>query len=106
MSKGKEQHSTSPAFAAPTPATDRRLIRFAHFKQRGICENRERLTYLIENQGFPPGFWTGPNTHVWWEDVVEAWLSARPIERPPTNQARPRKRKTSDRGASHEPALT
>jgi hypothetical protein len=62
---------------------DRRLLKFADLKRRRIAENHPRLKDLIENQGFPPGFWTGPNTHVWWEDQVEMWLAACPTERPP-----------------------
>jgi hypothetical protein len=88
MSKGKEQQHSPTAAQAPP---ERRLIKYAQLKQRGICKNRERLRQLIERHGFPPGFWTGPNTHVWFEDVVDAWLETRPIERPPTNQARSRK---------------
>jgi hypothetical protein len=60
----------------------RKLLKFADLKARGICENHTRLKILIEKQGFPPGFWTGPNTHVWWEDAVLEWLDACPTERP------------------------
>jgi hypothetical protein len=63
----------------------RRLIKFDTLKERGICENHTRLKILIEEQGFPSGFWTGPNTHVWWEDAIDAWLDACPTERPPRN---------------------
>jgi hypothetical protein len=101
MSKGKERPSTSPASAAQAPpATGRKLIRFNHLKERGICQNRERLAYLIEHQNFPPGFWLGPNTRVWWDDVVEAWLETCPTERPATNQAHPPRQRedTSDSG--------
>ena len=62
---------------------ERRLLKFTDLKERRIAENHPRLKDLIEKQGFPPGFWTGPNSHVWWEDEIEAWLAACPTERPP-----------------------
>jgi hypothetical protein len=62
--------------------TARKLVKFKILKQRGIVDNHTRLKELIEDQGFPPGFWTGPNTHVWWEDEIETWLETRPTERP------------------------
>jgi Prophage CP4-57 regulatory protein (AlpA) len=100
MSKSNQQHHSAPP-AAQAPAGDRRLIRFAHLKARGICENRERLAYLIEKQDFPRGFWTGPNSHVWWEHEVDAWLKSCPTERPATNQANPpRKRKEAVEGGT------
>lgn len=61
----------------------RKLIKFNDLKERRICENHTRLKELIEKQEFPSGFWTGPNTHVWYEDEVDAWLDACPTERPP-----------------------
>ena len=71
----------------------RRLLKFSDLKQRRICENHVRLRDLIEHQGFPRGFWTGPNTHVWWEHEVEAWLEACPTEKPPC-PSRERKTRT------------
>lgn len=67
--------------------TARKLLKFNDLKQRRICENHTRLKELINKQGFPPGFWTGPNTHVWWEDTVLEWLDACPTERPPRQQS-------------------
>jgi hypothetical protein len=62
--------------------TRRSLIKFDDLKDRRICENHTRLKDLITNQGFPPGFWTGPNTHVWWEEEVDVWLASCPTKRP------------------------
>jgi hypothetical protein len=60
----------------------RKLVKFNDLKDRRIVENHTRLKDLIEKQNFPPGFWTGPNSHVWWEDEVDGWLAACPTERP------------------------
>jgi hypothetical protein len=61
---------------------ERKLVKFSDLKNRGIVENHTRLRDLIEQQNFPPGIWTGPNSHRWWDDEIEAWLSACPTERP------------------------
>ena len=79
MSKSKERQPPVIATSAP----ERPMVRFKHLKARGICENRQRLKVLIERDGFPRGFYTGPNTRMWWADEVKSWLEARPIERPP-----------------------
>jgi hypothetical protein len=70
--------------------TGRKLIKFAGLKLRNVVTNHPHLKDLIDKEGFPPGFWTGPNTHVWFEDEVDAWLDSRPTERPPRrNSATP-----------------
>ena len=60
----------------------RKLLKFADLKERRIAENHPHLKELIDKWGFPSGFWTGPNSHRWWEDEIENWLNARPTERP------------------------
>jgi hypothetical protein len=60
----------------------RRLLKFKDLKARRIAENHPYLKTLIEEFGFPPGFWPSPNTHVWWEDEIETWLKKCPTERP------------------------
>jgi predicted DNA-binding transcriptional regulator AlpA len=67
---------------------ERRLLKFKDLKARRIAENYPRLKELIDNWGFPKGFWTGPNSHCWWEDAVLAWLETRPTERPPARSKR------------------
>jgi hypothetical protein len=64
-------------------------VRFRDLKTAKIIKNHVGLKRLIETQGFPPGKWLGPNTHVWDEAEVEAWLASRPIERPPCADAEP-----------------
>jgi predicted DNA-binding transcriptional regulator AlpA len=70
----------------------RRLVKFNDLKARQIAKNHPSLKDLIEKHGFPPGFWTGPNTHAWWEDEVEMWLAARPTTRPTEWSPRPRRK--------------
>lgn len=61
---------------------ERCMLKFKDLKARRIAENYPRLKVLIDHWDFPKGFWTGPNSHCWWEDTVEAWLASRPTERP------------------------
>jgi hypothetical protein len=57
------------------------LLRFKHLKQRGIVASFAQVKHLQEKEGFPLGRLLGPNTRVWTEDEVEAWLASRPTER-------------------------
>ena len=61
------------------------LLRFSDLKDRGIVSNHVTLKRWIASQGFPSGFMLGPNTRVWRESDVDAWLQSRPIknEKPP-----------------------
>jgi predicted DNA-binding transcriptional regulator AlpA len=54
------------------------LLRFADLKDRRIVNNRQTLENWIRREGFPPGRKLGPNTRVWTEDEVAAWLNNRP----------------------------
>jgi predicted DNA-binding transcriptional regulator AlpA len=56
------------------------LLRFRDLKGRRIVSNHVTLKRWIETQGFPPGMWLGPNTLVWREADIEAWLQSRPRE--------------------------
>jgi predicted DNA-binding transcriptional regulator AlpA len=57
------------------------LIRFRHLKERGIVENWPQLKRLVEKCGFPSGRYLGPNSRVWFEDEIDAWLDSRPTTR-------------------------
>jgi hypothetical protein len=57
----------------------KKLIRFSALQERGIVGNRMTLSRWIEHENFPPGVLLGPNTRVWVEDEVEAWLASRPV---------------------------
>jgi hypothetical protein len=56
------------------------LLRFHDLKQRKIVNNHMTLKRWIKREGFPSGFMLGPNTRVWRESDVEAWLASRPTE--------------------------
>jgi predicted DNA-binding transcriptional regulator AlpA len=58
-----------------------KFLRYPTLVARGIVRNRMTLKRWIDKQGFPPGFLMGPNTRVWPEDEVDAWLKARADER-------------------------
>ena len=51
------------------------LLRF-----RNLVNNYVTLARWIEREGFPPGLMLGPNTRVWRDSEVEAWLASRPIK--------------------------
>ena len=57
----------------------KRFSRFRNLKERGIVENWPTLLRWIANEGFPPGFRTGPNTRLFPDDEVERWLESRRI---------------------------
>ncbi len=54
-----------------------RYLRFADLVERRIVNNRQTLTNWIKHHGFPPGIKIAPNTRVWPEDEVEAWIAER-----------------------------
>ena len=56
------------------------LLRFRDLKDRGIVNNHVTLIRWIEREGFPPGLMLGPNTRVWREADIEAWLASRPTD--------------------------
>jgi predicted DNA-binding transcriptional regulator AlpA len=57
------------------------LLRFRDLKDRGIVSNHVTLKRWIEREGFPTGRMLGPNTRVWSESEIEAWLDSRPTQR-------------------------
>lgn len=57
-----------------------RQIRFRDLQERGIVPNRVTLSNWISGSGFPPGRLVGPNTRLWDEGDVAAWLESRPTE--------------------------
>jgi predicted DNA-binding transcriptional regulator AlpA len=63
-----------------------RLIRFTDLVAKGIVNSRMTLKRLIDNQGFPPGILVTPNSRVWAEDDVDAWVADRPSGRKPSTR--------------------
>jgi hypothetical protein len=57
------------------------LVRFKDLKAASVVNNWPALIRLIEDEGFPPGFWLGKNTRAWALADVADWLSKRPIAR-------------------------
>jgi predicted DNA-binding transcriptional regulator AlpA len=57
------------------------LLRFNDLKTRKIVTNHPTLRRWIEQEGFPPGRWLGPNTRVWTETEINQWLLNRPYAR-------------------------
>jgi hypothetical protein len=53
------------------------LLRYSDLKARRIVDNWPRIRRLQEQSGFPQGFLLGPQTRVWDEAEVEAWLDKR-----------------------------
>ena len=56
------------------------FLRFRDLKDRRIVSNHVTLGRWIANQGFPSGFMLGPNTRVWRESEIDAWLKSRPTK--------------------------
>ena len=56
------------------------LLRFRDLKDRRIVSNHVTLGRWIAKEGFPPGRMLGPNTRVWRESEIEAWLDSRPTD--------------------------
>ena len=74
----------------------RETINFKGLKRAGVVNNHDSLKEKIKKEGFPPGFWAGPNTHLFYVDEVNAWLESRPLERPSKpNYRRPRELATT-----------
>jgi predicted DNA-binding transcriptional regulator AlpA len=68
------------------------LLRFRDLKQRKIVNNPVTLNRWIRQEGFPPGFMLGPNTRVWREADIDAWIDSRPVENERLHGAAQRKR--------------
>jgi predicted DNA-binding transcriptional regulator AlpA len=54
------------------------FLRFDDLRRRQIVNNRMTLSRWINVLGFPPGTKLGPNTRVWTESEIAAWLASRP----------------------------
>jgi hypothetical protein len=57
-----------------------RQLRYRDLKERGLFNNRVTLALWIKDRGFPPGRLVGPNTRLWDEAEIAAWLASRPTE--------------------------
>ena len=55
------------------------LLRFADLKARGIINSWPSLRKYVDHYGFPPGRKISPQTRVWTDEEVAAWLASRPL---------------------------
>jgi prophage regulatory protein len=58
-------------------AKPRRLLRNADLDRRGIMSRAQRWR-RVRDGTFPAPIQIGPNSVAWYEDEIEAWLSAQP----------------------------
>ena len=72
-------------------------LQFTDLLNLNIIQNRVTLNNWVRLRGFPRGTLVGPNTRLWDEAEVEAWLASRPkAPKPappkPERRGRPRKK--------------
>jgi hypothetical protein len=70
-----------------------RQLRYRDLKERGLFNNRVTLALWIKDRGFPPGRLVGPNTRLWDEAEIAAWLASRPTELKPAPKLKPGSRR-------------
>ena len=73
------------------------LLRFRDLKERGICRDWGSLKRFVERFGFPPGRYIAPNSRVWTEAEVNAWIDALPTR--VLNPVKPPRKRPIDGGA-------
>ena len=56
-------------------------LRFRDLQSRGIIASWPILRRRVDYDGFPPGKKVGPNTWIWDEAEVDAWVDSRPTDR-------------------------
>jgi hypothetical protein len=59
-----------------------KYFRFKDLKAAGIVHNWTTLLRWIKEEGFPPGRYLGPNSRVWSQEEVAAWIKTRGSEKP------------------------
>jgi predicted DNA-binding transcriptional regulator AlpA len=57
-------------------------LSYSDLVAKNIVKNRPSLKRLIENNGFPPGKMTGPNSRTWAEDEVQSYIDGCPTKGP------------------------
>jgi hypothetical protein len=57
-----------------------RFLRQKNLTERGISGSHQQTRHLQIHHGFPLGRLLGPNTRVWTEDEIIAWLDSRPVD--------------------------
>jgi predicted DNA-binding transcriptional regulator AlpA len=69
-----------------------RFLRFKDLQERGIVLSHAGLRHLQMHENFPLGRLLGPQSRVWSETEVAAWLANRPVE--PAQQTKERAAKS------------
>ena len=64
-----------------------KYLRFKDLQAMGLVNNRVTLGRWIRKHGFPRGVFVTPQTRIWREEDVLAWLESRPA----TTTAGPRR---------------
>jgi hypothetical protein len=63
------------------------LLRFRDLKDRGIVNSWPQLKRLIALHDFPKGRLLSPNTRIWTDAEIDAWIASRPIDGNPLRGA-------------------
>jgi predicted DNA-binding transcriptional regulator AlpA len=98
-------HTATPV-AAAAAASIRKRLRFRDLVALGIVANRVTLKNWIKDRGFPPGCLVGPNTRLWDEDEIAAWLASRPTDLKPVHPLKSGRRRGRPRNATAETTAT
>lgn len=62
-----------------------RLLRFRDLQAAGIVNNWTSINYKVKHYGFPLGKYLSPNTRVWTDEEISAWVDSRPSAVTPAN---------------------
>jgi predicted DNA-binding transcriptional regulator AlpA len=57
-------------------------LRYRNLVDCGLVNSRQELKRLQDTQSFPRGRLLGPNTRVWTDEEIEAYIAARPVKMP------------------------
>ena len=80
----------------------RKKLRYVDLVELGIVGNRATLSNWIRDRGFPAGALIGPNSRVWDEGEIQAWIDSRPTapKATPSTKRRGRPRKADRPGVT------
>jgi predicted DNA-binding transcriptional regulator AlpA len=56
----------------------RKQLRYRDLVALGLVNNRPTLRNWIRDRGFPQGRLVGPNSRLWDEGEIQAWIDSRP----------------------------
>ena len=76
-----------------------KYLRYPKLVERGLVNNRATLKNLIDKCGFPPGRLIGPNTRVWTDEELDAYVAGCPVA-PKAAPPSPRSRRAREAAAT------